>query len=59
MPQSGESAKLIPMNGGVMAGESWVDAEGRQLGNALSALSATDSEEKRLLDAIHLAVRRG
>ena len=58
MPWLGESARLIPMNRGVMVGESWVGPDVRQPASAFSALLATDSEEKRLLDAMLLAVPR-
>jgi hypothetical protein len=57
-PQSGESTKLIPMDRGVMVGESWVGPDVRRLANALSALYPRGGEEKRLLDAMLLAVTR-
>jgi hypothetical protein len=57
--QSGESTKLIPMDRGMMVGESWVDSEGCQLANAFWALYPRGSEEKRLLDAMLLALPRG
>ena len=58
-PQSGESTKLIPIDRGVMVGESWVDPEGRQLANAFSALDPRAGEEACPMDAMHLALRRG
>ena len=58
-PQSGESTKLIPMDGGVMVGESSVGPDVQRLANALSGLYPRGSEEKRLLDAILLALPRG
>jgi len=47
------------MGRGVMMGESWMGADVPQLASAFSALLATDSEEKRLLDAMLLALPRG
>ena len=46
------------MNRGVMVGESWVGPHVRQLASAFSALYPKQSEEKRLLDAMLLAMPR-
>ncbi len=56
-PQSGESTKLMPMDRGVMVGESWVDPEGRQLANAFSALDPRAGEEACPMDAIEASRR--
>jgi hypothetical protein len=57
-PHLGERARRIHRDPGVLAGESWMGPDVRQLASAFSALYPKDSEEKRLVDAMLLAMPR-